>query len=123
MALFQKGGKADNRPATRVFLPRLLVTSKVYTKVEKRFLFFNTEKTVEEELLIPIDATDVFMSGDEAKNFFPIFIKQAADAGLLDKSKLFTEDKEVDEDYCKMVVVPLRVSQLEVADDNEPDIE
>jgi hypothetical protein len=123
MGLFPKSGKVDSRPATRAYLPRLLVTSKVYTRVEKKFLFVKREEYKEEELLVPIDASDIFMTGDEAKNFFPIFLKQSVDAGLLDKTKLFTDEKEVDESYCKMVVVPLKVSQLEVADDNEPDFE
>jgi len=105
------------RGTTKVFLPRLLISHTVYTKY--KFLFLTRYR--EETLFMPIDADDVFLSGEDAKNFFPIFLKKAVEEKLVNRDYLFDENREVNQDYCKMVVVPLKVSQLEVANDDEPD--
>lgn len=103
MGLF---GKKSAGP-TRLYLPRVLITHEVYEKHG----WLKYEKST---MLLPIDAPDAFMTEEEAANYFPIFLRNLTREGLISKENLFNADKTVNESYCKTVVVPINLSQLEV---------
>lgn len=95
-----------------LYQPRVLVVTVGRQGWFKRLL----RRTLNEptQIVFPMDATEVFISEQEATDFMPIFLNRLVKEKLLDPNKLFLKDNVLNEDYVKTAVVRLCITRLEL---------